>query len=42
MGMNELAMALKGDSFNLREFHEQFLSYGIVHVKHIPELMIKE
>lgn len=33
--------AIKGDSFNLKEFHEQFLSYGNAPVKHIRELMIK-
>jgi len=33
--------ALKGDSFNLKEFHEQFLSYGNAPVKYIRELMIK-
>jgi len=33
--------SIKGDSFNLKEFHEQFLSYGNAPVKHIRELMIK-
>ena len=32
----------KGDAFNLKEFHEQFLSYGNAPVKHIRELMLKE
>ncbi|MBU2950017.1 DUF885 domain-containing protein [Tamlana agarivorans] len=32
---------IKGDSFNLKEFHEQFLSYGNAPVKHIRELMLK-
>jgi len=33
--------ALKGDDFDLKEFHEQFLSYGNSPVKYIRELMIK-
>ena len=33
--------ALKGDAFDLKEFHEQFLSYGNAPVKHIRELMLK-
>ncbi|MBQ0769049.1 MAG: DUF885 domain-containing protein [Bizionia sp.] len=33
--------ALKGEAFNLKEFHEQFLSYGNAPVKYIRELMIK-
>lgn len=33
--------SIKGDAFNLKEFHEQFLSYGNAPVKHIRELMIK-
>ena len=32
----------KGDLFNLKEFHEQFLSYGNAPVRHIRELMLKE
>jgi uncharacterized protein (DUF885 family) len=32
----------KGDSFDLKEFHEQFLSYGNAPVRHIRELMLKE
>ncbi|RMA58496.1 DUF885 domain-containing protein [Ulvibacter antarcticus] len=32
---------LKGDDFDLKEFHEQFLSYGNAPVKYIRELMIK-
>lgn len=33
--------ALKGNSFDLKEFHEQFLSYGNAPVKYIRELMLK-
>lgn len=33
--------ALKGDAFDLKEFHEQFLSYGNAPVKYIRELMLK-
>jgi uncharacterized protein (DUF885 family) len=31
-----------GDKFNLKEFHEKFLSYGSSPVKYIRELMLKE
>lgn len=31
-----------GDKFNLKEFHEKFLSYGSAPVKYIRELMLKE
>jgi uncharacterized protein (DUF885 family) len=31
-----------GDKFNLKEFHEKFLSYGSSPVKYIKELMLKE
>jgi uncharacterized protein (DUF885 family) len=31
-----------GDKFNLREFHEKFLSYGSAPVKYIRQLMIEE
>jgi len=31
-----------GDSFNLKKFHEQFLSYGSAPVKYIKELMMPE
>lgn len=34
--------AIKGDAFDLKEFHEQFLSYGNSPVKHIRELMLAE
>jgi uncharacterized protein (DUF885 family) len=30
-----------GDKFNLKEFHEKFLSYGSAPVKHIREMMLK-
>lgn len=33
---------LKSDDFNLKEFHEKFLSYGSAPVKYIKELMLKE
>jgi uncharacterized protein (DUF885 family) len=32
----------KGDKFSLKQFHEQFLSYGSAPVKYIRELMMKE
>jgi uncharacterized protein (DUF885 family) len=31
-----------GDKFNLKEFHEKFLSYGSAPVKYIKEMMLKE
>ena len=31
---------LKGDKFDLKEFHEQFLGYGNAPVKYIRELML--
>jgi len=31
-----------GEKFNLKEFHEKFLSYGSAPVKYIKELMLKE
>ncbi len=34
--------SIKGDDFNLKKFHEQFLSYGNAPVKHIRDLMINE
>jgi uncharacterized protein (DUF885 family) len=40
----ELREALKkkqGDAFNLKSFHEKFLSYGSAPVKYIKELMLK-
>ncbi|MGB0894087.1 MAG: DUF885 domain-containing protein [Parashewanella sp.] len=33
---------LKGDDFNLKAFHEQFLSYGSAPVKYIRQLMLAE
>jgi hypothetical protein len=33
---------LKGSGFNLKEFHEKFLSYGSAPVKYIRALMLKE
>jgi uncharacterized protein (DUF885 family) len=35
-------MARQGDKFNLKAFHEKFLSYGSAPVKYIRELMLKE
>jgi uncharacterized protein (DUF885 family) len=32
----------EGDQFNLKTFHEKFLSYGSAPVKYIKELMLKE
>ncbi len=32
----------QGDKFNLKEFHEKFLSYGSAPVKYIRELMLEE
>lgn len=32
----------KGDAFNLKQFHEQFLSYGSAPVKYIRELIMSE
>jgi len=34
--------SIKGDDFNLKEFHEQFLSYGNAPVIHIRELMLND
>jgi uncharacterized protein (DUF885 family) len=31
----------KGDNFNLKEFHEEFLSYGSAPVKYIREFMLE-
>jgi uncharacterized protein (DUF885 family) len=31
-----------GDKFNLKQFHEKFLSYGSAPVKYIKELMLTE
>ena len=31
-----------GDKFNLKQFHEKFLSYGSAPVKYIKELMLSE
>jgi uncharacterized protein (DUF885 family) len=41
----EFREALKkklSDKFNLKQFHEQFLSYGSAPVKYIKELMLAE
>lgn len=32
----------EGDKFNLKKFHEKFLSYGSAPVKYIKELMLTE
>lgn len=34
--------ALKGNKFDLKKFHEKFLSYGSAPVKHIREMMLAE
>lgn len=34
--------AIEGNDFNLKKFHEQFLSYGNAPVRHIRDLMINE
>jgi uncharacterized protein (DUF885 family) len=31
-----------GDKFDLKKFHEKFLSYGSAPVKNIREMMLKE
>lgn len=31
----------QGDKFNLKDFHEKFLSYGSIPVKHIRDLMLR-
>jgi uncharacterized protein (DUF885 family) len=31
-----------GDKFDLKKFHEKFLSYGSAPVKYIKELMLSE
>ncbi|MDG2431640.1 DUF885 domain-containing protein [Flavobacterium sp.] len=38
----ELLKKEKGAEFNLKQFHEKFLSYGSAPVKYIKELMVKE
>lgn len=40
--LREEIKSIKGDAFNLKEFHEQFLSYGNAPVKHIRKLMLNE
>ena len=35
-------MKKEGDKFNLKQFHEKFLSYGSAPVKYIKELMLSE
>jgi uncharacterized protein (DUF885 family) len=34
-------MVKQGKEFDLKKFHEQFLSYGSAPVKYIKELMMK-
>ena len=34
--------AIEGNDFNLKKFHEKFLSYGNAPVRHIRDLMINE
>lgn len=38
----EILKKEKGANFNLKQFHEKFLSYGSAPVKYIKELMLKE
>ena len=38
----EMLKKEKGTNFNLKQFHEKFLSYGSAPVKYIKELMLKE
>ena len=38
----ELLKKEQGESFNLKNFHEKFLSYGSAPVKYIKELMLQE
>ncbi|MFT4834967.1 MAG: hypothetical protein ACI8WP_001731, partial [Flavobacteriaceae bacterium] len=40
--LREELKAKQGDQFNLKEFHEAFLSYGNAPVRHIRELMLKD
>ncbi len=40
--LREELKAMQGDQFNLKEFHEAFLSYGNAPVRHIRELMLKD
>ena len=38
--LREEIRSTKGDDFNLREFHEEFLGYGSAPVKYISKLML--
>jgi uncharacterized protein (DUF885 family) len=38
----EMLKKEEGATFNLKKFHEKFLSYGSAPVKYIKELMLKE
>jgi uncharacterized protein (DUF885 family) len=40
--LREEMKAKLGSKFNLKEFHEKFLSYGSAPVKYIREMMTKE
>jgi hypothetical protein len=40
--LRDLLKKKVGDQFNLKAFHEKFLSYGSAPVKYIKELMLKE
>ncbi|MBX9888921.1 MAG: DUF885 domain-containing protein [Flavobacteriaceae bacterium] len=40
--LRELLKKEQGESFNLKNFHEKFLSYGSAPVKYIKELMLQE
>jgi uncharacterized protein (DUF885 family) len=39
--LREEIKSIKGEEFDLKEFHEEFLSYGSAPVKYIRELMLK-
>lgn len=41
-GLREEVKKLQGDKFNLKSFHEKFLSYGSAPVKYIRELMLED
>ena len=42
MQLRDELKVLKGDAFDLKDFHEKFLSYGSAPVKYIRQLMLNE
>ena len=42
MQLREELKELQGADFDLKQFHEQFLSYGSAPVKYIRQLMLKD